>query len=333
VDVEQRRGTVSVVIPTFNRRDSIAEIVQPVLNDPATGEVVLVIDGSRDGTLEFLQEWSRVEPRIRAIFQENAGEAVARQRGVEEANLDIVVLLDDDVITSSGMIGAHARHHVVEKRQVVLGYMPTPLPEPRRPGQVATVLYSHSYEMQCAEYEENSKSIFDNFWMGNVSMRRSCALEVGLASGIHILRHADMEFGFRCRDAGIEAIFDRSLLARHRHRRSLRQFATQCRQSGYDRAKLTQVYSQYAQLLDPFNASKGLKKILVRTLSSVWLHPLCASLMVALSVGAGRTRAWSIETRSAEVLGRLEVCHGFKSAQRDSGARERAATDAHASLS
>ena len=70
---------VSVVIPTFNRRPSLAKILNPVLEDPRTGEVVVVIDGGTDGSLEFLSEWARVEPRIRVIFQENAGEGAARR--------------------------------------------------------------------------------------------------------------------------------------------------------------------------------------------------------------------------------------------------------------
>ncbi len=137
---------VSVVIPTFNRRETLAEILTPVLEDPGTGEVVVVVDGSRDGSFEMLQEWSLVEPRIRAIFQENAGDSAARQKGIEEAKFDVVVVLDDDVVASTGLIGAHARHHTDRKRRLVLGYMPTRVPQPRSPGQVATVLYAEEYE-------------------------------------------------------------------------------------------------------------------------------------------------------------------------------------------
>ena len=212
------------MIPTFNRRERLAEILRPALDDPETGEVVVVVDGSRDGSFEMLQEWSRFEPRIRAIFQDNAGDAAARQRGIEEAKFDVVVVLDDDVVASAGLIGAHAKHHADGRRRLVLGYMPTHVPEPRGPGQVATVLYAEEYEEQCRKYEEDPDSILRSFWMGNMSLSRVGALEVGFGTKLFIRRHSDMEFGIRCKRAGFEAVFDRSLLAQHSHSRNLKQF-------------------------------------------------------------------------------------------------------------
>jgi glycosyltransferase involved in cell wall biosynthesis len=313
---QRPEGPVSVVIPTYRGRESIVKVVTPVLDDPATGEVVVVVDGSRDGTLELLQEWSRREPRIRAIFQENAGDAAARQRGIEAATLDVVVLLDDDVIASPGLIGSHARHHMVEKRQVVLGYMPTQLPQPRGPGHAATVIYAEGYESMCNRYEADAHSILRNFWMGNVSMRRNCALEVGLATGLSIRRHSDMDFGFRCREAGIDAIFDRSLLARHCYQKNLRQFAAQCRRSGDARAKLMYAYGPLAQDLDPFRFTSRWRRAIVRTLSSAWVHPVGGRLAMALTFVAGRMGAGHIEMRSAVVLQGIETHYGFERARR-----------------
>ena len=127
-EVNRPYDQVSVVIPTFNRGEKLAEILHPVLDDPLTGEVVVVVDGSRDGSFEMLQEWSLADPRLRPIFQENAGDAAARQRGIEAASFDVVVVLDDDVVVSAGTIGGHARHHADGKRLLVLGYMPTRVP-------------------------------------------------------------------------------------------------------------------------------------------------------------------------------------------------------------
>jgi len=307
---------VSVVIPTYRGCESIVEVVTPVLDDPATGEVVVVVDGSRDGTLELLQEWSRREPRIRAIFQENAGDAAARQRGVEAATFDVVVLLDDDVIAAPGLVGSHARHHLAETRHVVLGYMPIQLPRPRRTGQVATAIYSQRYESMCERYEADADSILRNFWMGNMSMRRDCALDVGLATGLSIRRHSDMEFGFRCRQASIDAIFDRSLLARHCYKKNLREFAAQCRRSGEARAKLMEAYKPLAQDLDPFRSTSGWKRAIGGTLSSPWMHPLVGRLAMALTFVAGWMGARRIEMRAALVLQGIETRYGFESAHR-----------------
>ncbi len=312
---------VSVVIPTFNRREKLAEILRPALDDPNTGEVVVVVDGSRDGSFEMLQEWSLVEPRIRAIFQENAGDSAARQRGIEEAKYDVVVVLDDDVIASSGLIGAHARHHADGKRRLVLGYMPTRVPQPREPGQVATVLYAEEYEKQCRIYEEDSESILHSFWMGNMSLSRVGALEVGFGTQLSVRRHSDMEFGIRCKEAGFEAVFDRSLLAEHSHSRNLKKFAAEARSSGEARERLMEQYPELAPAIDPMNEVSGAQRSIVRFVGSSWMRPLCARTAMAASTGAGRLKLWRIETIFARILRRIEIYHGFRSAQNSTQGR------------
>jgi glycosyltransferase involved in cell wall biosynthesis len=312
VEAERQVNPVSVVIPTWNRKEFIADVLKPVLDDPATGEVVVVIDGSSDGTFELLTEWSQEDPRIRPILQENLGDAAARQRGVEEAVLDVVVVIDDDVISSPGMISGHARHHEEGSRRLVLGYMPTPLPKPRQPGQVATVLYTRDYEAKCDSFEADPSLILKHFWMGNLSMPRSCALEVGFASRAGVRRHSDMEFGFRCQEAGIEAVFDRTLEARHSYSRTLEQFAAQGRRSGDARAKLMRTYPNMAQNLSPFNVTSKSKRLLVRALSSPRVYPVAAPVVMSLTSVSGRLKLWSVETRCAETLGRLEGCRGFR---------------------
>ncbi len=306
---------VSVVIPTFNRRDTLAEILQPVLDDPGTGEVVVVVDGSRDGSFEMLQEWSLVEPRIRAIFQENAGDSAARQKGIEEATFDVVVVLDDDVVASTGLIAAHARHHTDRGRRLVLGYMPTRVPQPRSPGQVATVLYAEEYESQCRKYEEDSDAILRSFWMGNMSLSRLGALEVGFGTRLSIRRHSDMEFGIRCRQAGFEAVFDRSLLAQHSHRRNLKKFVAEARSSGEARERLMRKYPEFAAQIDPMNEVSRVERTIVRLVGSSWMRPLSVRVAMAGSRGAGRLRLWRMETMCARTLRRIEIYHGFRSAQ------------------
>jgi Glycosyl transferase family 2 len=309
-------GHVSVVIPTFNRRDSLSAVLEPVLDDPATGEVVVVVDGCLDGSFEMLQEWSRFEPRIRPIFQDNAGDSAARQKGIEASRFDVVVVLDDDVIASSGLIGAHARYHAAGTRRLVLGYMPTRVPRPRGPGEVATVLYAEEYEEQCRIYDKDATSVLRSFWMGNISLDRVGALEVGFRTRLSIRRHSDMEFGIRCARSGFEAVFDRSLLAEHSHSRNLRQFAAEARSGGEARERLMQEYPDLATDIDPMNEVSRTQRVLVRVVGSAWIRPFSVRMAMAATTGAGRLRLWRIETACAKTVRRIEIHHGFRTAQR-----------------
>ena len=75
---------VSVIIPTYNRRDYVQEAIDSVLAQTYTDyEIIVIDDGSTDGTGEALQ--ASYGDRIRYEWQENQGESLARNRGIEMA--------------------------------------------------------------------------------------------------------------------------------------------------------------------------------------------------------------------------------------------------------
>jgi dolichol-phosphate mannosyltransferase len=93
---------VSVVIPIYNERENIEELLQRVLKAlRSTGrrfEVLAVDDGSSDGTTELLTRIARREPEVKAIvFRRNFGQSAAMTAGFQQARGDIVVSMDGDL--------------------------------------------------------------------------------------------------------------------------------------------------------------------------------------------------------------------------------------------
>ncbi|MGD0254551.1 MAG: glycosyltransferase [Acidimicrobiales bacterium] len=222
--------TASVVVPTFNRRDGVRATVESVLADAAAGEIIVVVDGCRDGTMEMLVELASDEPRLRPLFTENSGAERARQTGAVAARGDVLVFLDDDVVAAPGLVSGHLRYHDARDRLVVLGYMPAELALLRRPGMFATALYAREYEATCQRWEQDPASILRSLWAGNFSIRRNDALEVGLATPAPLPYHEDMALGLRCLNVGLTGVFDRTLLAHHLHApRSVETFVADAR--------------------------------------------------------------------------------------------------------
>lgn len=89
---------ISVVIPAYNRRDTLGRALQSVwVQEVEDIEVVIVDDGSTDGTREYLSELAEQNRKIRPIFHEqNKGEAGARNTGVRSAAGEYVAFLDSD---------------------------------------------------------------------------------------------------------------------------------------------------------------------------------------------------------------------------------------------
>lgn len=85
---------VSVIIPTFNRADLLAQAIDSVLSQSYTDfELIVVDDGSTDATQALLSRYRR---RIRYLFQENRGVSAARNLGIKVARGRYICLLDSD---------------------------------------------------------------------------------------------------------------------------------------------------------------------------------------------------------------------------------------------
>ncbi|RWX49823.1 Glycosyl transferase family 2 [Candidatus Electrothrix communis] len=89
---------ISVIIPTFNRAGFLEQAIGSVLDQScACGEILVVDDGSNDGTSEIVRRISRpAKVPIRYLYQENKGASASRNMGIVEARHDFLCFLDSD---------------------------------------------------------------------------------------------------------------------------------------------------------------------------------------------------------------------------------------------
>lgn len=89
---------VSVVMPCYNERPTIVASVKRVLDAPFAKEVVVVDDGSTDGTRDVLANEVEKLPNVRVFYQpKNRGKGAALHRGFAEATGDIIIVQDADL--------------------------------------------------------------------------------------------------------------------------------------------------------------------------------------------------------------------------------------------
>src|SRR5512143_817972 len=94
------RPTLSVVMPAYNEEGGIAdattEVREWVLDRIPGSELVVVNDGSRDGTSAILDRLSAADPRIRVIHRPNGGHGPALRAGLDAAWGERLLLIDSD---------------------------------------------------------------------------------------------------------------------------------------------------------------------------------------------------------------------------------------------
>lgn len=92
-----KQGLISVIVPVYNAEVTIAACVNSILGQSyANVEVVLVNDGSIDGSLGICEDLAAGDRRVMLLSQENAGPSAARNNGIEHASGEYIAFVDSD---------------------------------------------------------------------------------------------------------------------------------------------------------------------------------------------------------------------------------------------
>jgi glycosyltransferase involved in cell wall biosynthesis len=113
---------LSVVMPVYNERATLREVVEKVLAVALEIELICVDDGSSDGSREILGELQMQYPQIRVLLQpHNMGKGAALRRGIQEATGDYVIIQDADLEYDPGEYPLMIEPLIQGKADVVFG--------------------------------------------------------------------------------------------------------------------------------------------------------------------------------------------------------------------
>ncbi|MGH9087410.1 MAG: glycosyltransferase, partial [Acidimicrobiales bacterium] len=309
-----RRGPgASVVLATVGRPERLALVVDAVLADPGTLELLVVVDGPDPASIEVLGELAATRPRLRSLAVDRVGQLGALEAGVRHAAGEVVVLLDDDVVPAPGTITGHAAHHRHAEGLVVAGPMPVVVPDGKVTG-IGTRLYAAEYDAHVAALLRGEHEVLDVLWTGNLSLRRSDCLRVGLRSpAFRAHYHADRDLGYRMAAAGMTGRFDPALAAAHRHDRTDAAFLRDAHRQGAGQMALHRVHGDR---LGPFSVDclvedlpTPLRWVIVAVAATGHAGPAAARLL-ALGRTARALGASRVERAAAKMARRLMQCAG-----------------------
>lgn len=121
-EMKQDKPLVSVIVPAYQAVDDLPRCLQSLSDQTYQELEILVIDdGSRDGTRDVMEAVRKRDPRIRVFFQPHRGVSAARNRGIEESKGKFLVFCDADDYTEKTYVEKMMAHSE-QNDLVVCGY-------------------------------------------------------------------------------------------------------------------------------------------------------------------------------------------------------------------
>jgi glycosyltransferase involved in cell wall biosynthesis/peptidoglycan/xylan/chitin deacetylase (PgdA/CDA1 family) len=291
--------SVSIVVPTFQRREIVCEAVRALARLHYSGplEVIVVVDGSADGTAAALSSVECPWP-MRVLEQPNLGASAARNRGAVEARHEILLFLDDDMIAEPDLVEQHARLHI-EGAGAVIGHAPVEDPHSSRgflPKSVARGFARSRIH--------SPLSPFDIF-TGQLSVRRSVFRDIG---GFDPALTSAQSFGNEDADFGAELLgrcevrYNAAAITRQRYSVAPREYLQRARRAAAADLHFSRKRPELAkELFELKGASRPITRFLYLPLARV---PLVLQL---LSVAATSLAEIALKTplHSNRLLARL----------------------------
>ena len=191
----------SIVIPTYNRRPILEKCLLALehqhANELDSYEVVVVDDGSTDGTPDWLRAEASNFPHVRLIEQEHGGPAEGRNRGVDQAKGDLIIFIDSDLVVTDSFLDSHVKalRRSWEKlgNQLCFTY--------------GAVINTANFLTPTSEPHKLRDLSWAYFATGNVAIDREVLEQAGLFdTSFRLYGWEDLELGERLRQMGVELI-------------------------------------------------------------------------------------------------------------------------------
>ena len=243
--------TVSVIIPTYNRKDMLRDTLHSLARQTYPNdcfEVIIVDDGSTDGTEEIERE--RFPFTLRYFRQTNQGATAARNLAARQSGADVLVFLDDDILVEPDYLTFLIREQATSRQRIVVGTVSIQCDE--------ATPFSQTLDTSLASSQNSVELAFTDIFSNNMAILRKAYFEVGMFHDLGFLGSSswcDVDLGYRAYRQGFD--FRRSSKARCSHRDyfacNLDRHKNRARTSAFQAVLLFQKYPELRSHLPMFS--------------------------------------------------------------------------------
>ena len=214
---------LSIIINTYNRRDMLLRCLDTIASqalDRSLCEIVVVDDGSTDGTAESVRRWGadHTEVDLREIAAEHRGYSAARNLGIRASRAEILLFMGDDILLWPGTIEEHLREHerFPDDPVAVLGYVAW---DPALQSSVTDYAAQSGFGFEVMLRSGVRIAPWHAFYTCNISLKRSLLERAGgFNEALLDSPYDDTELGYRLtRDHGLVLRLNYNAGAFHYH--------------------------------------------------------------------------------------------------------------------
>ena len=269
---------ISVIIPTFNRKEALDKCLKALACQDIAGEyeVIVIDDGSTDGTAELMQATRNNYPlSLQYYRQSHRGPAAARNYGIRKASGEILLFIGDDIIAGSpAFLHEHLSWHLdryKEPEMAVLGYT-TWSPE------LEISPYMQWLETGGAQFSYSSIGSgtftdFRRFYTSNISLKRMFLGEDLFDEHFPYAAYEDNELGYRLARRGLRIVHNRQALAYHYHPIKLVNYCKRAFLTGKSAVILSGIHPELTKRSSDPNWKRIMKRIMFNSVTMpFWLY-------------------------------------------------------------
>ena len=249
----------SVVIPSYKPELKLKKTLEKLVPQAALiDELIIVIDNSNYTEFaKLLVEEYSTKLNIKIFPQSNSGRAISRNRGVEASTGDIIIFLDDDMLTEKDLIEKHIQYHVKTPGIIVSGNGYRNPDDAKHDFDKFLVKVETGWKKQSGGSGEITFKKF-NFTACNMSLPRQVFEQLG-GFDTRFSDGEDFDFAVRAINNSIRIIYDNTLLAWHNDWPGIDTYIK--RQNEYELAKIqiVKVHPDYLGYFPNLIVTKGSK--------------------------------------------------------------------------
>jgi glycosyltransferase involved in cell wall biosynthesis len=205
-------NSLSVIIPTYNRKNLLAKAIEGYLGQRSPElihELLIVDDGSTDGSESMVREFGgRSAFPIRYLRQPNQGPAAARNLGIREARSPLVLFTDSDIVPERNLVEQHVEWHWKNPRMTaaVLGYVTWP---PEIEATPFMRWYGENRLFHFDQLRKRQEANFRHFYTCNVSLKTEFLRTCGqFDEEFKTAAFEDIELGYRLSNRGLQLLYN-----------------------------------------------------------------------------------------------------------------------------